>query len=85
MCCTLIEEHTDEPVQHGSQSPLAGTTVSSLHRLKDINNDGLSRNGVLCFAVANSTIDGGFFVFGDLCVKKEGRYRLLFTLFELRK
>ncbi|KAK0384753.1 hypothetical protein NLU13_7231 [Sarocladium strictum] len=26
--------------------------------------------------------EGGFFVFGDLCVKQEGRYRLRFTLYE---
>lgn len=26
--------------------------------------------------------EGGFFVFGDLCVKHEGRYRLRFTLYE---
>ncbi|KAJ2897112.1 uncharacterized protein MKZ38_004967 [Zalerion maritima] len=28
--------------------------------------------------------DGGFFVFGDLSVKQEGRFRLQFDLFELR-
>lgn len=27
-------------------------------------------------------VDGGFFVFGDLSVKQEGRYRLRFTLYE---
>ncbi len=30
-------------------------------------------------------VDGGFFVFGDLSVKLEGEYRLLFSLFEMRK
>ena len=28
--------------------------------------------------------DGGFFVFGDLSIRKEGRFRLQFDLFELR-
>ncbi|GJN73682.1 hypothetical protein PLICBS_007765 [Purpureocillium lilacinum] len=27
-------------------------------------------------------VEGGFFVFGDLSVKREGRFRLLFTLYE---
>lgn len=27
--------------------------------------------------------DGGFFVFGDLAVKKQGHFRLAFSLFEL--
>jgi hypothetical protein len=31
------------------------------------------------------TLDGGFFVFGDLSVKIEGEFRLKFTLFEMRK
>ena len=29
--------------------------------------------------------DGGFFVFGDLSVKMEGEFRLLFSLFEMAK
>ena len=29
--------------------------------------------------------DGGFFVFGDVSVKKVGEHRLLFSLFELQK
>jgi hypothetical protein len=45
---------------------LSGATVSSLHRLRDIDNS-----------------DGGFFVFGDLAVKKQGHFRLAFSLFEL--
>ena len=31
------------------------------------------------------TKDGGFFVFGDLSVKKLGEHKLLFSLFELNK
>ncbi|KAI8368254.1 velvet factor, partial [Radiomyces spectabilis] len=45
---------------------LSGTTVSSLYRLRDIDNT-----------------DGGFFVFGDLAVKKDGQYKLQFSLFEI--
>ncbi|KAJ1982224.1 hypothetical protein H4R35_000395 [Dimargaris xerosporica] len=43
-----------------------GSLVSSLHRLKDIDNS-----------------DGGFFVFPDISVKLEGKYRLRFCLYEL--
>ncbi len=32
-----------------------------------------------------SAADGGFFVFGDLSVKLEGEFRLLFSLFEMFK
>lgn len=28
-------------------------------------------------------LDGGFFVFGDLAVKKQGHFKLHFSLFEL--
>ncbi|KAI9256466.1 velvet factor-domain-containing protein [Phascolomyces articulosus] len=57
--------------QHGTppnllDSLLVGTTISSLHRLRDLNNT-----------------DGGFFVFGDLSVRKEGDYKLHFSLFEI--
>ena len=31
------------------------------------------------------TLDGGFFVFGDLSVKVEGDYRLRFSLYEMLK
>ncbi|KAI8052586.1 velvet factor-domain-containing protein [Gilbertella persicaria] len=49
-----------------AQEYLSGTTVSSLYRLRDIDNS-----------------DGGFFVFGDLAVKKEGKFKLRFSLFEI--
>jgi hypothetical protein len=45
---------------------LSGATVSSLHKLRDIDNT-----------------DGGFFVFGDLAVKKQGHFKLYFSLFEI--
>ncbi|ORZ15235.1 velvet factor-domain-containing protein [Absidia repens] len=49
-----------------AQDYLSGTTVSSLHRLRDIDNQ-----------------DGGFYVFGDLSVKKNGLFKLQFSLFEI--
>ncbi|KAL0137068.1 velvet factor-domain-containing protein [Mucor lusitanicus] len=49
-----------------TQEYLSGATVSSLYRLRDIDNT-----------------DGGFFVFGDLAVKKQGYFRLYFSLFEM--
>lgn len=45
---------------------LSGATVSSLHKLRDLDNT-----------------DGGFFVFGDLAVKKQGNFKLHFSLFEI--
>ncbi|KAG0009602.1 hypothetical protein BGZ80_002230 [Entomortierella chlamydospora] len=67
MCCNIV--HADDP--HGeivapAHRALAGTVVSSLNRLKDVDNS-----------------DGGFFVFGDMSVRIEGRFCLRFTLFEL--
>ncbi|KAF9167870.1 hypothetical protein BGX20_011465, partial [Mortierella sp. AD010] len=67
MCCNVV--HADDP--HGeivapAHRALAGTVVSSLNRLKDVDNS-----------------DGGFFVFGDMSVRIEGRFCLRFTLFEL--
>ncbi|KAL0082755.1 velvet factor-domain-containing protein [Phycomyces blakesleeanus] len=49
-----------------SHDYFSGSTVSSLHQLKDVDNT-----------------TGGFFVFGDLAVKQEGRYKLQFNLFEI--
>lgn len=68
MCCTLLDSATETQAETVSSTALGGTLVSSLHRLKDVDNH-----------------DGGFFVFGDLSVKKEGEYRLRFSLFEMRK
>ncbi|KAI9885366.1 MAG: hypothetical protein M1823_002837 [Watsoniomyces obsoletus] len=68
MCCNLYDGTENKPASTAPQTALAGTLVSSLHRLKDIDNS-----------------DGGFFVFGDLSVKIEGEFRLLFSLFEMFK
>ncbi|KIH92564.1 developmental regulator [Sporothrix brasiliensis 5110] len=67
MSCSLLkgdETSSKEPLP----SYLIGTVVSSLHRLKDTDNQ-----------------DGGFFVFGDLSCKVEGKFRLLFTLYQMQK
>ncbi|KAI1315742.1 hypothetical protein EDD11_000392 [Mortierella claussenii] len=69
MCCNLV--HFNDPtgdIVAPAHRALAGTVVSSLNRLKDIDNS-----------------DGGFFVFGDMSVRVEGRFCLRFTLFELKE
>ncbi|KAK2732830.1 hypothetical protein FQN57_002472 [Myotisia sp. PD_48] len=68
MCCTLYHATEDRPAPVVSANALTGTLVSSLHRLKDIDNQ-----------------DGGFFVFGDLSIRMEGEFRLMFDLYEMRK
>ena len=62
----IVTDDDPETLLLPSQDYLSGSTVSSLYRLRDIDNS-----------------DGGFFVFGDLAVKKEGKYRLHFSLFEI--
>ncbi|ORY98461.1 velvet factor-domain-containing protein [Syncephalastrum racemosum] len=66
LVANLVAEEEPNSLLLPSQNYLSGSTVSSLYRLRDIDNS-----------------DGGFFVFGDLAVKKEGRYRLHFSLFEI--
>ncbi|CAG8576531.1 7638_t:CDS:2 [Diversispora eburnea] len=66
MCANLVYPGDDNENITNSSKYLAGTVVSSLHKLKDIDNT-----------------DGGFFVFGDISVRIEGRYRLRFSLFEI--
>jgi len=69
MCAGLWRADVGEAVDDKSpQQHLAGSLVSSLHRLRDLDNK-----------------DGGFFVFGDISVKKQGTFRLRFSLFELVK
>ncbi|KAF9181441.1 hypothetical protein BGZ51_005433 [Haplosporangium sp. Z 767] len=67
MCCNLV--HANDPtgeIVAPAHRALAGTVVSSLNRLKDVDNS-----------------DGGFFVFGDMSARIDGRFCLRFTLFEL--
>ncbi|CEP15647.1 hypothetical protein [Parasitella parasitica] len=61
----VTEDNPDTPLLP-VQDYMSGSTVSSLYRLRDIDN-----------------LDGGFFVFGDLAVKKEGKFKLKFSLFEI--
>lgn len=65
MSCTLLRED-GRPASENVNTSLAGTLVSSLHRLKDTDNE-----------------EGGFFVFGDLSVKLEGKFALQFNLYEM--
>ncbi|CAG8614090.1 685_t:CDS:2 [Paraglomus occultum] len=67
MCANLVHPSQENSEQYNmSPRVLTGTVVSSLHKLKDIDNQ-----------------DGGFFVFGDISVRIEGRFRLRFSLFEI--
>ena len=92
MCCNLWHPEEDKQAvveqteSSGSQmAPLAGNVASCLHRLKDTNNTGTSCPSKLCIRTCNPNraADGGFFVFGDVSVRAEGRFRLRFALFEL--
>jgi len=65
MSSSLVKAEQEQPEPQANA--LLGTVVSSLHRLKDTDNQ-----------------DGGFFVFGDLSVKQEGKYKLLFSLYQMR-
>lgn len=67
MSAILWHEKEDKPLDVGGS--LIGSISSSLHRLKDMDSQGQSR-------------DGGFFVFGDLSCKVEGKYRLKLVLYE---
>lgn len=42
MCCSLYDPTEDRPVPVAPSTALAGTLVSSLHRLKDVDNTGKS-------------------------------------------
>ena len=88
MTATLVEEEEQE---NGTYKPIQGVqiigqNVSSLHRLKDINNRGEEacqpRNEFHRLIYAS---DGGFFVFGDISCRKIGSYRMQFNLFDFDK
>ena len=92
MCCSLYHATEDRPASVLPDKALTGTVVSSLHRLKDIENQGKYAGGISFFVAwglsgtnPSRGLDGGFFVFGDLSVKTEGEFRLLFDLYEMRK
>jgi len=76
-----------------SPNSLIGASTSSLHRLKDVNNKGerprAISNDMRAIMKCDESLlithpDGGFFVFGDMSCRKEGLYRLQFSLFELK-
>ena len=83
-CNQFCNDKDQEPLENY----LVGTTVSSLYRLRDMDNTG-KNNGLKApphpVTEIGKTIysDGGFFVFGDLSVRKEGDYKLHFSLFEI--
>ena len=94
MCCNLCDANLDRPGQlaaahqgddldTATQSALAGTLVSSLHRLKDVDNTGKQKFNIHLDPDTQKSLDGGFFVFPDLSVKIEGDFRLRFSLFEM--
>lgn len=85
MCANLMRLSTNSSPEPVSQTELAGTLVSSLHRLKDVDNLGRQYLKVPYWSLLIWDLDGGFFVFGDLSVKVEGEFRLRFSLFEMRK
>ncbi|KAJ3352584.1 hypothetical protein HDU83_007891 [Entophlyctis luteolus] len=69
MYASLIDCDTDEEVNilhDGKTRSMTGSIVSSLYRLRDLDNK-----------------EGSFFVFPDLSVRKEGTFKLKFSLFEI--
>jgi len=75
--CTLWDEDDQNQVvgnesgASGKKEPaVAGCLVSSLHRLKD---------------GGPNEREGAFFVFGDVSIRVQGRHRLRFSLFDVRK
>lgn len=87
LVANIVTEDEPSTLLLPSQDYLSGSTVSSLYRLRDIDNSGKShpnhRLQDTCHLTYICIKDGGFFVFGDLAVKKEGKYRLHFSLFEI--
>jgi len=85
MCCNLRPERPVEPKEDGSNALLAGSLVSSLHRLKDQDNQGRLRQAPHRLTLLTLNTEGAYFVFGDISVKVIGRHRLVFNLFDLRR
>jgi hypothetical protein len=70
MSCQLIKADEEKDAQ-GQQAPVQNALLGSLV------------SSLYSLKDTDNSV-GGFFVFGDLSVKCEGRYRLEFTLYELR-
>ncbi|KAF2153871.1 hypothetical protein K461DRAFT_266973 [Myriangium duriaei CBS 260.36] len=82
-----------DPIRQFLQSPYLFMTTSLVPADTQYADASLAIEKGLCGAVVSSlhklkdtdSKDGGFFVFGDVSVKKLGEHRLLFSLFELHK
>ncbi|KAK9719114.1 hypothetical protein K7432_004979 [Basidiobolus ranarum] len=65
----------------------SGTLSSSLHKLKDVDNNGkLLLTYMFAFkaiVIDNQPLDGGFFIFPEISVRLEGSFRLRFKLYQL--
>ncbi|ORZ20577.1 velvet factor-domain-containing protein [Absidia repens] len=66
LVANIVDTENNDQLLLPAHNYLSGTTVSSLYRLRDLDNQ-----------------DGGFYVFGDLSVKKNGTFKLQFSLFEI--
>jgi hypothetical protein len=85
MACSLVScENEETALTHDGKCGLTGTLVSSLHRLRNVDNKG---NTIIILQRQTTDFipDGGYFVFGDLSGKIPGKYRLHFRLYDLRK
>lgn len=83
MCANLAHPYNDDEIYTPNHNALCGQTVSSMYRLKDIDNLGMYTASLLHHMLIMLTIDGGFFILGDLSVKVQGQFRLKLTLFEI--
>jgi len=74
MSCTLYDQNGDNPVADESGSSVKKESVLAgcmVSSLHRLKDDG--------------NTEGAFFVFGDLSIRAQGRYRIRFTLFDLHK
>ena len=84
------EEQGEEQSRQRQPGAMLGQLCSSLHRLKDVDNQGMSTMRPRCNYHCNVltlmlATDGGFFIFGDLSVKKLGWHKLRFALYDVSK
>lgn len=84
MCVTLHDSSKADSSHHSRNADLAGTLVSSLHRVKDAENNGECHKLHEVHG-SDNVRDVGYFVFQDLSIRREGEFRLKFSLFELQR
>lgn len=85
--------HAEEQGEESRQrqpGAMLGQLCSSLHRLKDVDNQGMPTMRPRCHHRCHTltlslATDGGFFIFGDLSVKKLGWHKLRFALYDVSK